>query len=669
MITPLWKPSRYLTEQSLLKKYTEWLFVKKGLYFRDYDDLWDWSVTDIEDFWESIYQFFDVQSHTLYREVLDRPQPGPPNWGMIGTRWFVGATVNYAEHVFRHKNGSCPALIFQAEGREPLQMSWAVLESQVAAVAAYLRESGVGPGDRVASMLPNIPEAVVAFLATASVGGVWSSCSPDFGTASVVDRFQQIEPKVLLAVDGYFYNGKLINKQTDMRELRQRLSSVERVIWIPFADLPTSDRLEGSDLWAEVVQTPNMGLEFVPIPFNDPIWILYSSGTTGKPKAITHSVGGCLLEHLKSLGLHHDVRAGERFFWYSTTGWMMWNYSVASMLLGATLVLYEGSPAYPNLNALWDLAERAQIQHFGGGAAYFISCMRGGPDGGPLQPMKTHTLPALRTIGSTGSPLPNEGFRWVYASVKKDVWLISLSGGTDICSGFVGGCPLVPLYEGEIQRRLLGCKLDAFDEDGQPVQGQLGEMVIREPMPSMPVYFWNDQDNERYRRSYFESFPNVWRHGDFIQITEHKGVVIYGRSDATLNRDGVRIGTAEIYSAVGTLPDVTDSLVIGLERPGGRYYMPLFVTLRDNKPLTDELVKRIRQTIRTIYSPRHVPDAVIQVAEIPYTISGKKMEMPVKKILAGSDPATVASRDTMRNPQALDGFVVIAQSEEFAGVA
>lgn len=657
MTTPLWKPTRSLIEQSNLKKYMEWLFVKKGLYFRDYDDLWDWSVTDLEDFWESIYTFFDVQSYTPYTDILDRPLPGPPDWGMIGTRWFVGATVNYAEHIFRHKTTARPALIFQAEGREPMQMSWAVLENQVAAVAAYLLEAGVVRGDRVVSVLPNIPEAVVGFLATASIGAVWSSCSPDFGTASIVDRFQQIEPKVLLAVDGYFYNGKLISKTEAMRELRAQLPTLEKIIWIPYADLPIGERLTGSDLWTEVVQTPNTGLEFEPIPFNDPIWVLYSSGTTGKPKAITHSVGGCLIEHLKSVAFHHDVRAGERFFWYSTTGWMMWNYSVASMLLGATLVIYEGSVSFPNLNVLWDLAERAQINHFGGGAAYFLSCMRGEVNGQPVHPARTHNLTALRAVGSTGSPLPPEGFAWISTNVKKEAWLISISGGTDIASGFVGGCPFVPVYAGEIQRRLLGCKLDAFDDNGQPVGQQLGEMVIREPMPSMPIYFWNDPDNARYRSSYFETFPNVWRHGDFIQITEHNGVIIYGRSDATLNRDGVRIGTAEIYSAVESLPEVTDSLVVGMELPGGKYYMPLFVKLRDGQSLSDDLIKRIKQTIRTIYSPRHVPDAVFAVPDVPYTISGKKMEMPVKKILTGSDPNTVASRDTMRNPDALDGFV------------
>lgn len=548
MINQIWKPTRYFTEQSLLKKYMEWLFVKKGLYFRDYDDLWDWSVTDISHFWESIYQFFDVQSDTLYREVLDRPAPGAPDWGMIGTRWFEGATVNYAGHIFRHKNPQYPALIFQAEGREPLQMSWAVLENQVAAVATYLLEAGVDRGDRVAAILPNIPENVVAFLATASIGAIWSSCSPDFDTADVIDRFGPIKPTVLLVADGYFYNGNLIRKTGTIRQLKQQLPSVKRVIWVPYAGLPTSERLEGSDLWVEVVQTPNFGLEFEPVPFNDPLWILYTTSPTGNSEAIVQSVGGCLLEHLKALGLHQDVRPGERYCWHSTTGGMNWNFSMASMLLGATLVLYEGSPMYPSINALWDLAERAQIHHFGGDSTYFVDCLHGGADDERLQPIKTHSLPALRTIVSAGSLLPPEGFRWIYECVKKDAWLISFSETTEICSSFVGGCPLLPVYVGESQRRLLGCKLDVFDQNSQPVRGEPGELVIREPMPSMPICFWKDRNdgdaagspvvrqserfrpacNERYRSSYFGAFPNVWRSGNLIEINEHNGIVIYG---------------------------------------------------------------------------------------------------------------------------------------------
>ncbi|AQG82688.1 acetoacetyl-CoA synthetase [Spirosoma montaniterrae] len=647
----MYTPDRRTSDQSLLKKYMDWLFIKKGLYFRDYDDLWDWSVTDLEDFWESIWQFFDVQSHTPYNQVIYRPT----NADMIGTEWFVGATVNYAEHIFRHKTSQRPAIVFASErsverGQRLSALSWDELERQVVAVSTWLRQQGVGVGDRVVAVLPNIPEAVVAFLATNAIGAVWSSCSPDFGTASVVDRFQQIEPKVLIAADGYTYNGKPIDKTDAMRELRLSLPSLQRVVWVPFLDV--ENRLERSVLWHDVLETAAPDeLDFEPVPFNHPIWVLYSSGTTGKPKAITHSVGGCLLEHLKVLTLHQDVRVGERYFWYSTTGWMMWNFAVGSMLVGATLVLYEGAAGYPDLNILWNLAEAGRVNHFGGGAAYYLACLRAG-----ISPRNTLSLSQLRSIGSTGSPLPSEGFQWIYESVKPNVWLISFSGGTDVCSGFVGGNPMLPVYEGEIQCRLLGCKVDAFDANAQPVRNELGEMVILEPMPSMPIFFWNDPGNERYRSSYFAEYPGIWRHGDFIRITERNGVIIYGRSDATLNRDGVRIGTAEIYSAVESLPDVADSLVIGLEQPGGKYFMPLFVVLRDGTTLTDDLVKQIKQTLRNQFSPRHVPDAVYQISEVPYTISGKKLETPVKKILSGMDASLATSRDTLRNPASLDQF-------------
>ncbi|MGF7215725.1 acetoacetyl-CoA synthetase [Spirosoma lacussanchae] len=652
-LTPLYIPDSRTASQSLMKKYIDWLFVKKGLYFRDYDDLWDWSVTDLEDFWESIWQFFDVQARTPYTQVVYRPTDAD----MIGTDWFTGATLNYAEHIFRHKSNQ-PAILYAAEGPESrrqrlLALSWADLEYQVAAVAAYLRQQGVGVGDRVVAVLPNCPEAVVAFLATNAIGAVWSSCSPDFGTASIVDRFRQIAPKVLIAVDGYLYGGKAIDKTEAMRELRRSLPSLRQVVWMPYLD--ETSQLERADLWEDVLQTPAPdGLTFEPVPFNHPIWVLYSSGTTGKPKAITHSVGGCLLEHLKALGLHQDVRVGERYFWYSTTGWMMWNFAVGAMLVGATLVLYDGAPGYPDMDILWSLAEQARITHFGGGAAFYLACLRAG-----LNPAATHRFPYLRTIGSTGSPLPAEGFRWIYESIKKDVWLISFSGGTDVCSGFVGGNPMLPVYEGEIQCRLLGCKVEAFDEQARPVRGELGEMVILEPMPSMPIYFWNDPGNDRYRKSYFADYPGIWRHGDYIRITERSGVIIYGRSDATLNRDGVRIGTAEIYSAVESLPEIADSLVVGVEQPGGQYFMPLFVVLHDGVELTDELTKRIKQTLRSQFSPRHVPDAIYQIGDVPYTISGKKLETPVKKMLSGMDATLATSKDTLRNPASLDQFAEI----------
>ncbi|WP_128548750.1 acetoacetate--CoA ligase [Larkinella soli] len=648
---PLWKPDRRQIEQSQLKRYLDWLFVKKGLYFRDYHDLWDWSTTDLEDFWESIWQFFDVQSYSAYEEVVVKPPSG-----MIGTRWFTGATLNYAEHIFRNRTYDRPALLFQSEKQTLEEVSWAELERQVAAVAHFLRSKNVRPGDRVVSVLPNIPQAVVAFLASSAVGAVWSSCSPDFGTTSILDRFRQIQPKVLFAADGYTYNGKPIDKTDAMRDLRRALPTVKEVVWLSYLD-PDSE-LENTVRWSDVLNDEAVEpLVFEPVPFGHPLWVLYSSGTTGKPKAITHSVGGCLLEHLKTLSLHQDVRPGDRYFWYSTTGWMMWNFSVASLLVGATLVIYDGAAGHPNLEVLWNLAARTGVNHFGGGAAFFLACMRAG-----LNLSGRSGLEQLRTIGSTGSPLPPEGFRWVYEAVRKDVWLISFSGGTDICSGFVGGCPFLPVYEGEIQCRLLGCKLESFDEAGRPVRNELGEMVILEPMPSMPIHFWNDPDDQRYRSSYFEQFPGIWRHGDWIKMTDRGSVIIYGRSDATLNRDGVRIGTSEIYSAVESLPEVTDSLVVCLDLPGGRYFMPLFVVLSDGLTLDDALTQRIRQALRTQYSPRHVPDAIYQVPVVPYTISGKKVEMPVKKILMGASPERAASRDTLRNPAALDPYIELADT-------
>ncbi len=646
-----------------MKRYMDWLFIKKGLYFRDYADLWDWSVTDLEAFWESIWQFFDVQSHSPYQQVIFRPSDAD----MIGVEWFRGATLNYAEHVFRHKPAhqaaSRPALLFASEQQPLTAISWSTLERQVMAVAAYLRQAGVEKGDRVVAVLPNIPEAVVAFLAANSIGAIWSSCSPDFGTDSVVDRFQQIQPKLLIAIDTYQYNGKVIDKVDAIRDLSTRLPSLQEVIWVSYRSVtpndgltPPTDPAVGRTArfvhWQDVLTTPAPdGLTFEPVPFEHPIWILYSSGTTGKPKAITHSVGGCLLEHMKALALHQDVRVGERYFWYSTTGWMMWNYAMGSMLVGATLVLYDGAAGYPNLHVLWKLAETAQVNHFGGGAAYYLACLRA-----DIQPGQLAKLSALRTIGSTGSPLPPEGFRWIYAAIKPTVWLISLSGGTDVCSAFVGGNPLLPVYEGEIQCRMLGAHIEAFDENAKPVRESLGEMVILAPMPSMPIYFWNDPNNDRYRKSYFVDYPGIWRHGDYIQITRHNGVIIYGRSDATLNRDGVRIGTSEIYSAVENLPEIADSLIVGLEQPGGRYFMPLFVVLREGYSLTDELVGRIKQTLRSQFSPRHVPDQVYSIREIPYTISGKKLETPIKKILSGMDASLATSKDTLRNPAALDQF-------------
>jgi len=631
-------------EQSNLKKYMDWLFVKKGLYFRSYSDLWDWSVTDLEDFWESLWQYFNIKSHEIYLEVLIKPQRG-----LIGTKWFTRSRVNYAEHVFRNKTKDRPALLFQSEQNGLTEISWEMLETQVAAVAAWLRQKGIQPGDRVAAVLPNIPQTIVAFLAANAVGAVWSSCSPDFGKAGIVDRFLQIEPKVLFLTDGHIYNGKRHDSTINNQELALALPSVKDVVII--SNIDSENKLERVTLWEDILHLRNFGIDFEEVTFDHPIWILYSSGTTAKPKAITHSVGGCLLEHMKALVLHQNVKPGDRYFWYSTTGWMMWNYALGSLLCGATLVLYDGAPAFPSSQVLWTLAEEAKITHFGGGAAYFIASMRAGVS------ITSERLKHLETIGSTGSPLTAEAYEWIYRQVKKDVWLISLSGGTDVCSAFVGGCPILPVYPGEIQCRMLGAKVEAYNAEGKPVVNELGEMVITQPMPSMPLYFWNDADNERYESSYFETYPDVWRHGDWIQITSRGSVIISGRSDATLNRGGVRIGTAEIYSAVESIVEVKDSLAVYLEKSDGGGTISLFVVLAKDKVLDDSLKQKIKDALRTQYSPRHVPDTIEQVNDIPYTISGKKMEAPVKRILMGEDPAKSVNRDTMRNPEALEGFV------------
>lgn len=644
---PLWKPSRALMEQSNLKKYMDWLFVKKGLFFRDYHDLWEWSVTDVEDFWESVWNYFQVKSHDVYFDVLRRGESD-----MIHTQWFTRSTLNYAEHIFRNRVRDCPAIVYQSERQSLAEVSWETLEKQVCAVATWLRKRGVRPGDRVAAVLPNIPQAVVAFLATNAVGAVWSSCSPDFGQASILDRFAQIEPKVLIMADGYQYNGRPFDKTDTFRQLLAELPTVELPVLVPYLD--PKAWMQGTVSWDDILHSPASSIDFEAVPFDHPIWILYSSGTTGKPKAITHSVGGCLLEHLKALAFHQNVKPGDRYFWYSTTGWMMWNYSLASMLLGATLVLYDGAPAFPTLQVLWTFAEKARINHFGGGAAYFIACRKAEVT------VPSERLKHLQTIGSTGSPLPAEAYEWIYQEVRKDVWLISLSGGTDVCSAFVGGCPLLPVYAGEIQCRMLGCRLEAYDDDGQPVINQLGEMVISQPMPSMPIYFWNDPDDQRYRSSYFDTYPGVWRHGDWIKITPRKTVIIFGRSDATLNRGGIRIGTAEVYSAVESIPEVKDSLVLYLEQEDGSGEMPLFVVMAQSGSLSDDIRARINEALRIKFSPRHIPDWIEEIEEVPYTISGKKMEAPVKKILMGHDPARVASRDTMRNPDALGAFIRMA---------
>ncbi len=649
----LWTPSDAFVEQSNLTHYQQWLREHKNLSFANYSALWRWSVEQPVDFWQSIWEYFSIKSHSPYQNVWEDKK-------MPGTRWFTGSTLNYAEHLFRHKNADHPAILFQSE-RVPLtETSWEELEASVAKMIGFLKARGVGKGDRVVAYLPNIPEATIAFLAACSLGAIWSSCSPDFGASSVADRFAQIEPKVLFTVDGYQYGGKAFDRMSVVQELCRELNTLELVISLPYLNADAAfSKINHAVTWQEAMKGPATPLTFEPVPFDHPIWVLYSSGTTGIPKAITHSHGGVLLEHYKYVAFHNDVKPGERFFWFSTTGWMMWNFVQASLLQGASIVLYDGSPGYPDLDVLWQLAEKAQINHFGTSAPFLVACMKK-----EMAPGQKFDLSALRSIGSTGAPLPAEAFDWAYQGVKKDLWLCSMSGGTDVCTAFVGGCPTEPLYRGEIQCRTLGCALYAWDELGNPVTEEVGEMVITEPMPSMPIYFWNDPGNERYISSYFEMFPNVWRHGDWVKITARGSLVIYGRSDATLNRHGVRIGTSEVYSAIHQVEEIKDSLVVNLELSGGRHYMPLFVVLGENQPLDEALIKKTKTTLRSMYSPRHVPDEIVVVPDIPYTISGKKLEAPVKKILMGIPVAKAANKDAMRNPESLDFFIAMAKKIE-----
>jgi len=647
--TILWQPGEAVKSRATITKYMQWLESERGLCFTDYPSLWQWSVTEIEDFWQSLWQFFDIKASKPYTSILsDRRMPG--------ARWFDGAELNYAEHVFRHMSSQRPALIFQSEIAPLTELSWEAFYRQVSSVAAALRGLGVARGDRVAAYMPNIPQTLIAFLACASIGAVWSSCSPDFGTRSVNDRFSQIAPRVLFAVDGYQYGGKAFDLKPAVGQLQQSLASLEKTILVPYLR-PDADS-EGLDnvmMWEDVLKDDGK-LEFEQVPFDHPLWVVYSSGTTGLPKGLVHGHGGILLEFMKFSRLHMNVQPQDRFFWFSTTGWVMWNILQGSLLQGATPILYDGSPGYPDLNVLWDLAARSKMTFYGTSAAYLTGCMHAG-----LEPGKKFDLSNLKAIGSTGSPLPVDGFKWVYDQVKRDILLGSTSGGTDPCTGFLGSCPLLPVRAGELQCRCLGVKAQAFDEEGKPLIDAVGELVITEPMPSMPLYLWNDPDQARYIASYFDMYPGVWRHGDWVKFTSRGSGVISGRSDSTINRLGVRMGSSEIYAVVEDLPEIVDSLVIGCEIPGGGYRMPLFVVLQEGVQLDDALRKKINTKIRSALSPRHVPDEIYAISDIPRTLNGKKLEVPVKKILTGVPVEKAVNVDSMGNPEAIQFFV------EFAG--
>jgi acetoacetyl-CoA synthetase len=636
-----------------MTEFMRWLEAERGLSFGDYDALWRWSVDDLEGFWRAIWDFFEVQADGDPDTVLASRE-------MPGARWFPDTTVNYAEHVFAGKDDAEVAILHASELRELGELTWSELREQVAALAAGLRAMGVERGDRVVAYLPNVPETIVAFLATASLGAVWSSCSPDFGPASVIDRFAQIEPKVLFCVDGYRYGGKDFDRTETVAALQEAMPSLEHTVLLPYLSPEPDLEALGARSWHAVLKEgAGAELAFERVPFDAPLWVLYSSGTTGLPKAIVQSQGGILIEHLKKLNLHVDARPGDRLFWFTTTGWMMWNFLVSGLLTGAAIVLYDGNPGHPSLDVLWDLAERAGVTMFGTSASYISACMKGG-----VEPGKGRDLSALSAVGSTGSPLPPEGFDWIYEQIGADTWLFSTSGGTDVCTAFVGGVVLAPVYRGELQGRALGCAVEAWDEAGRPVVEEVGELVITEPMPSMPIHFWGDADGERYRESYFEMFPGVWRHGDWLELTARGTAVIYGRSDSTINRGGIRMGTAEIYRAVLSIEEIVDALVVDIPRPGTEGWMPLFVVLREGAELDQELPGEIARRVREQCSPRHVPDEVFEIAEVPRTLSGKVLEVPVKRILMGTPPEVAASRDSLANPAALDYFVEMANRLE-----
>lgn len=642
----LWEPSAEMQDNSVIRSYMRWLEQNRGLHFADYTSLWEWSTTAIEDFWQTIWEFYRIQASSPYEQVLSTR-------AMPGAQWFAGAELNFAEHVFRNMSADHPAILFQSE-REPLRaIAWEELRQQVARCAAALRKLGVARGDRVVGYIPNIPEAVIIFLACASLGVIWSSCSPDFGQPSVVDRFKQIEPKILVAVDGYVYGGKSFDRRTVIQQLQQELPSLQQTILIPYLD-PNAE-LPATLPWRDLLATEATDLQFEQVPFGHPLWVLYSSGTTGLPKPIVQGHGGILLEHLKSINLQFDLRAGDRLFWFTTTGWMMWNFLVGGLLVGCTILVYDGSPGWPDMNVLWQFAEQTGMTYFGTSAGYITACMKAG-----ITPGKSYDLRRLRGLGSTASPLPPEGFLWVYREVKPDIMLVSFSGGTDVCTGFVGGTLLQPIYSGEIQCRHLGCRVEAFDEAGNSVIDQVGEFVITQPMPSMPLFFWNDPASKRYNESYFEQYPGVWRHGDWVRITPRGGAVISGRSDATINRLGIRMGTSDIYRAVEDLPEVLDSLVMDVDLPGRPSYMPLFVVLREGSQLDETLIKKIKDRVRTTLSPRHVPDDVFAAPEVPRTLSGKKLEIPVKKLFMGLPSEKAANLDAMSNPQSLRYYAELA---------
>jgi acetoacetyl-CoA synthetase len=654
----LWTPGPERIERAKLTHFTNWLATERGHAFAGYDELWRWSVSDLDGFWSAVWDFFGVRSSAPYSAVLGRRE-------MPGAQWFPGARLNYAEHVLRRERPGDDALLYRSERTDLAGLPWEEFAAAVRVLATRLRDLGVRPGDRVCGYLPNIPQAVIAMLATTAVGAIWSSCSPDFGGPGVLDRLAQLEPTVLFCVDGYTYGGREFDRREEVRRIVGGLPSLRAAVTVPHlggwggdepADLPVGTVLGWDDL-LDHPPVPAEEFAFEQVPFDHPLWILFSSGTTGRPKAIVHGHGGILLEQLKLQAFHLDAHEGDRVFFFTTTGWMMWNFLVSTLLNGVTPVLYDGSPAHPDPGALWRTAQDSRATLFGASPSFVEMTERAG-----IVPGEAYDLSALRTVMPAGSPVSPQCTAWFHRDVSADLWVATGSGGTDCCTGFVGGVPTLPVRAGEIQARSLGVAAYAFDAHGRELVDEVGELVITRPLPSMPVKFWGDEDGERYRRSYFTEYPGLWRHGDFFRVNARGGCFVPGRSDATLNRHGVRIGTAEVYRALEAIEEVAGGLVVNLDLPDGGFFMPLFVTLADGHTLDPALEKRIRDRLRREYTPRHVPDAIVEVPAIPTTLSGKKMEVPVRRVLLGTPPDEAADRNAMADPAALDAVVAYART-------
>jgi acetoacetyl-CoA synthetase len=636
----LWQPSSARADASRMAQFIRFLHDTKGLQFEDYSALWQWSVTDLDGFWQAIWDFFDIRASAPHSAVLARRT-------MPGAEWFPGARLNYADQILRHaaQNPDDPALIVQSETFGRSQLTWGELRAQVASVAGALRGMGVTPGDRVVAILPNTEAAIIGCLATISIGAIWSLCAPDMGHVAILDRFRQIEPKVMIAQDGYVHAGKTIDRSALIATIRAGLATLETTVIVPVVhDLPN-----GAVAWDSLIGHDGE-LAAEQVPFDHPLWVVYSSGTTGNPKPIVHGHGGVLLEGCKQ-SLHQDLSPRDRFCWMTSSGWIMWNTQLLALGQGAAIVLFDGAPNHPDMSEIWRVVAREGITYFGAGAAFFSGCLKAA-----VQP-RDLDLSALRSLGSTGSPLTSDAYDWIYSQVKPDIWLAPISGGTDICGAFVGGNPMLPVRAGEMQCRFLGNAVRAFDEAGTEVTGEVGELVCTEPLPSMPLYFWGDDDGSRLHDSYFDTYPGIWRHGDWIEITPQGGAVIFGRSDATINRRGLRLGSSEIYQAVEGLSEVLDSIVVDLEYLGRDSFMPLFVVLAPDLTLDQAIMDKINDAIRHSVSARFVPNDIVQIDQVPRTLSGKKLEVPVKKLLLGGDPNTIVNRDSMSNPDSFDFFI------------